>query len=56
LAAVRSRRRILGGYTTLVRAVPELILILILYYAGTATLNVQLLDQAGFEAIHQWLS
>jgi polar amino acid transport system permease protein len=43
-------RSILGGYTTLVRAVPELILILILYYAGTATLN-QLLDQAGFEAI-----
>jgi polar amino acid transport system permease protein len=43
-------RSILGGYTTLVRAVPELILILILYYAGTATLN-QLLEQAGFEAI-----
>ncbi len=41
---------ILGGYTTLVRAVPELILILILYYAGTATLN-QLLEQAGLEAI-----
>jgi polar amino acid transport system permease protein len=43
-------RSILGGYTTLVRAVPELILILILYYAGTATLN-QLLEQAGFEAV-----
>lgn len=43
-------RYVLGGYTTLVRAVPELILILILYYAGTATLN-QLLDQAGLEAI-----
>jgi polar amino acid transport system permease protein len=43
-------RSILGGYTTLVRAVPELILILILYYAGTATLN-QLLEQAGLEAI-----
>jgi len=43
-------RTIANGYTTLVRAVPELILILILYYAGTATLN-QLLEQAGFEAI-----
>jgi polar amino acid transport system permease protein len=43
-------RSVLGGYTTLVRAVPELVLILILYYAGTATLN-QLLEQAGFEAI-----
>jgi polar amino acid transport system permease protein len=43
-------RSILGGYTTLVRAVPELILILILYYAGTATLN-QLLEQAGFETV-----
>lgn len=43
-------RSILAGYTTLVRAVPELILILILFYAGTATIN-QLLDQAGFEAV-----
>jgi len=43
-------RTIANGYTTLVRAVPELILILILYYAGTATLN-QLLDQAGFGAM-----
>lgn len=43
-------RSILGGYTTVVRAVPELILILILYYAGTATLN-QLLEQAGFQAV-----
>ena len=43
-------RSLLGGYTTLVRAVPELILILILYYAGTATLN-QILEQAGLEAI-----
>jgi polar amino acid transport system permease protein len=32
-------RSIVNGYTTLVRAVPELILILILYYAGTAALN-----------------
>ena len=43
-------RSLLGGYTTLVRAVPELILILILYYAGTATLN-QILEQGGLEAI-----
>ena len=34
-------------YTTLVRAVPELILILLLYYAGTSGLN-QLLDALGF--------
>src|SRR4029079_7297789 len=27
------------GYTTLVRAVPELLLILLLYYAGTTMLN-----------------
>lgn len=32
-------RAILEGYTTLVRAVPEIILILLLYYAGTAALN-----------------
>jgi polar amino acid transport system permease protein len=35
----RLTRWILEGYTTLVRAVPELILILILFYAGTASLN-----------------
>lgn len=35
-------RNILAGYTTLVRAVPELVLILILYYAGSAALNVML--------------
>ena len=32
-------RTVLHGYTTLVRAVPELILILILFYAGTSALN-----------------
>ena len=32
-------RQIMEGYTTLVRAVPELVLILLLYYAGTAALN-----------------
>ena len=35
-------RYLLEGYTTLVRAVPELILILILYYAGTAAINEML--------------
>ena len=35
-------------YTTLVRAVPELVLILLLYYAGTDLLN-QLLEYFGFE-------
>ena len=39
-------RAILEGYTTLVRAVPELILILLLYYAGIAALNT-LLDRLG---------
>jgi polar amino acid transport system permease protein len=43
-------RSVTQGYTTLVRAVPELILILILYYAGTATLN-QVLESAGFGAV-----
>jgi polar amino acid transport system permease protein len=43
-------RGIMEGYTTLIRAVPELILILILYYAGTATLN-QLLESAGYETV-----
>lgn len=39
-------RALFNGYTTLVRAVPELILILLLYYAGTAALNT-LLDKIG---------
>jgi polar amino acid transport system permease protein len=43
-------RTILEGYTTLVRAVPELILILILYFAGTAALNA-LLESLGFQPI-----
>lgn len=40
-------RAILEGYTTLVRAVPELVLILLLYYAGTTALNA-FLAQWGF--------
>lgn len=43
-------RGMLDGYTTLVRAVPELVLILLLYYAGTATLN-RLLESQGLEAV-----
>ncbi|MFO1123560.1 MAG: ABC transporter permease [Hyphomicrobiales bacterium] len=40
-------RNILNGYTTLVRAVPELILILILYYAGSSALNA-LFESMGY--------
>ena len=50
LGGSRLTRGIMEGYTTLVRAVPELILILLLYYAGTATLK-QLLESIGYEAI-----
>ena len=38
-------KRFLNGYTTLVRAVPELVLLLLLYYAGTDAVNSLL---AGF--------
>lgn len=41
---------ILEGYTTLVRAVPELVLILLLYYAGTDGLN-SLLESVGLNRI-----
>ena len=44
-------RGVLEGYTTIVRSIPELVLIVILYYAGTDTLN-RVLDHFGFEAIH----
>ena len=40
-------RKILMGYTTLVRAVPELVLILILYYAGSTAINA-LLDKLDY--------
>jgi polar amino acid transport system permease protein len=43
-------RDLLGIYTTIVRAVPELILILILYFAVTSSLN-NLLMSWGFERI-----
>jgi polar amino acid transport system permease protein len=37
-------------YTTLIRAVPELLLIILLFYAGTTALN-QLLAELGFGAV-----
>jgi polar amino acid transport system permease protein len=49
LTGSRLTRTVLQGYTTLVRAVPELVLILLLFYAGTATMNV-LLDKLNFGA------
>jgi polar amino acid transport system permease protein len=43
-------RGILDGYTTLIRALPELLLIVMLYYLGTGTLN-RVLAGLGYEAI-----
>ena len=43
-------RDLLEVYTTVVRAVPELVLILILYYAGTDVLN-QLLALGGYGSV-----
>jgi polar amino acid transport system permease protein len=43
-------RNLLEGYTTLVRAVPELILILILYYAGTSAIN-ELMQRLGYGSV-----
>ncbi|MDI7863142.1 ABC transporter permease [Rhizobiaceae bacterium n13] len=43
-------RDLLEVYTTLIRAVPELVLILLLYYAGTDAVN-QLLTLAGYGPI-----
>jgi polar amino acid transport system permease protein len=43
-------RKFLAGYTTVVRAVPELVLILLLYFAGTDGLN-RLLALLGFEPV-----
>lgn len=43
--------RLLEFYTTFVRASPELILILLLYYAGTGLLN-SVLAAYGFTAVH----
>lgn len=43
-------RELLDNYTTLVRAVPELVLIIVLYYAGTDALN-RLLASLGVAAV-----
>ncbi|RWX79297.1 ABC transporter permease [Neorhizobium lilium] len=43
-------RDLLEVYTTVIRAVPELVLILLLYYAGTDIIN-QLMALAGFPAV-----
>jgi polar amino acid transport system permease protein len=43
LSGGRWTKLILNGYTTLFRAVPELVLILLLYYAGTDSLNAVLM-------------
>jgi polar amino acid transport system permease protein len=50
LGGSKLTRTILNGYTTLVRAVPELVLILILYFAGTTSINA-LLESLGYGAI-----
>ena len=50
LTGGRSLRIILDAYTTLVRALPELLLIVMLYYLGTDTLN-RVLASFGFEAM-----
>lgn len=44
-------RWLLNIYTTLIRAVPELILILLLYYAGTSALN-SALESMGYETVN----
>lgn len=46
----RLTRSFLAIYTTLIRAVPELVLILLLYYAGTGAIN-QVLDMMGYRPI-----
>lgn len=46
----RGLRLSLSIYTTLIRAVPELVLILLIYYAGTSLLN-QMLEFLGFSAV-----
>ncbi len=43
-------RWVLELYTTLIRAIPELVLILLLYYSGTAGLN-NLLESLGMEPV-----
>jgi polar amino acid transport system permease protein len=51
LAGSREVRGALNFYTTIVRASPELILILLLYYTGTGFLN-SVLASLGYSAVH----
>lgn len=46
----RGLRLTLNIYTTFIRAVPELVLILLIYYAGTSLLN-RTLEALGFEVV-----
>lgn len=50
LGGGRLTRAVFNFYTTFVRAAPELIIILLIYYAGTSALN-QLLAYYGFRAV-----
>lgn len=50
LAGGKVTRRVLDGYTTIVRSVPELLLIVILYYTGTQALNNVLVGM-GYEPV-----
>lgn len=50
LSGARFAAPVLNTYTTVVRAIPELILIVALYYAGTDSLNA-LLNLCGFESV-----
>src|SRR3954454_3362837 len=50
LAGARATRAVLDAYTTIVRSLPELLLIVMLYYLGTDTLN-RLLASFGTESI-----
>lgn len=46
----RLTRCLLEIYTTLIRAIPELVLILLLYYAGTGLIN-QLMESMGYRPV-----
>lgn len=50
LAGGKWFRIVLDGYTTLFRAIPDLVLILLLYYAGTDGIN-KILERIGFGRI-----
>ena len=50
LSGGKVTRKLLDGYTTVVRAVPELLLIVVLFYTGTQGIN-NLLLSLGFEPI-----